>query len=102
TGEVLRPLLSLQPSPSGVWSCTPRIATATGLAHLENEQAVILGDGAYFGKQPLAGGAVHLDYGGASRVHVGLPNTPLLITMPASPKRAAAVSSAGKLKRIDT
>ena len=102
TAHVLRAMLSLSPAADGEWSCSPRIATATGLNHLESENVVVLGDGAYFGEQAVTGGAVHLDFGGASRIHAGLPNSPILITMPASPKRAVAISSAGKAKRIDT
>ena len=102
SAQVLRPFLSQEPALPGDWSMTRKITTATGLLHLEGETAAIVGDGAFFGQQRVDAGSVQLDYGGASRVHVGLPYTPLLITMPMSPKRAAAILAPGKFKRIDS
>lgn len=100
SAQVLRPLVSLAPAAANDWSCTARITDADGLDHLEGENVVILGDGAVFGEQPVTGGAVTLDSGGASLAYAGLPYTPVLITMPFEPERAAAASTSGKVKRI--
>lgn len=101
TGQVLRPLLSVAPATSGNWSCTTKLTTVTGLSWLEGENVVLVGDGAYQGEKRVSGGSVSPDTK-SSFIAAGLPYTPLLVGMPFEPQRAAAASSQGKLKQIDT
>ena len=101
TGQVLRPLFSLAPCAPNAWSCTARAATVSGLSHLNGENVVALGDGANVNEQAVSGGAIAIA-GSASLVVAGLPYTPLIVGMPFEPTRAAAASSQGKMKRIDT
>lgn len=101
TGQVLRPLLNIAPAISGNWSCTTKSAAVTGLTWLEGENVVVVGDGAYLGEQRVSGGALTLSTLAALRA-AGLPYTPVLVTMPFEPQRAAAAASQGKMKRVDT
>jgi hypothetical protein len=101
TGQVLRPLLSTAPCAANAWSCTLKDTSFAGLDHLDSENVVALGDGAVLDEQVVASGTIAVS-GGASLAVAGLPYTPLLIGMPFEPQRAAAASSQGKMKRIDT
>lgn len=53
----------------------------SGLEHLEGKTVSILGDGAVFPQQVVRDGAVTLDFA-CSRVHVGLPFSSVLETLP--------------------
>jgi hypothetical protein len=101
TGQVLRPLLNIAPAASGTWSCTSKSLNVTGITWLEGESVVVVGDGAYLGQHQVSAGAVTVATSAAVRA-VGLPYAPLLVTMPFEPQRAAAASSQGKMKRVDT
>jgi hypothetical protein len=100
-GLVLRPLQSLIPAPAGKWSCTTTSANVSGLGYLEGENVVLVGDGAYLGESVVSSGAVALK-NPSSLIYAGLPYTPVIVSMPFEPQRAAAASSQGKMKRIDT
>ena len=56
-------------------------ATITGLAHLEGKEVAILADGAVHARRTVSGGQVTLTKA-ASKVHVGLPFTSELVTLP--------------------
>jgi hypothetical protein len=101
TGRVLRALQSVAPARGGAWTCTPRNSTVTGLGFLGSENVVVMGDGAYLGEHAVSSGAVTLPTP-AALIYVGLPYTPVIVTMPFEPQRAAAASSQGKVKRVDT
>jgi hypothetical protein len=75
-------------------------ATLTGLGHLEGQSVAILGDGAVFPRQAVAGGSVTLD-SAVSKAAAGLP-----YAWKAKPMRLEAGAAAGtaqaQMKRIDT
>lgn len=102
TAQVILPMRSLAPAPSGTWTIAPKQNTLSGLSHLTGEAVVALGDGFEFGTLPVSGGSITLPGQGASLVTAGLPSTPLLLTMPWEPQKAAAASTQGVLKRVDT
>jgi hypothetical protein len=93
---------NLKPADDGDWSLTPQNDTFSGLDHLEGEQVQILGDGADFGVETVAGGAVTLDpsRGQASFVIAGLPIRYRLVSMPWAPRQAA--DSQGHAKTVAT
>lgn len=101
-GQVLTPLLDVAPEDSGEWSATPVHTSFAGLDHLNGEEVAILGDGAVFPKKTVAGGSVPLDSGKATFASIGLPYTPVLVTMPWESQRATPSAAQGKLKRGDT
>lgn len=102
TAQTLAPMRSLTPAATGSWTMAPRQNTFSGLGHLTGENVWAIGDGFEFGPLPVAAGAITLSDTGASYVVAGLPVTPLLLTMPYEPQRAAEASAQGSLKRIDT
>lgn len=97
-----QPMTSLKPAAAGAWSCTPPAQTFTNLAYLDGETAQILGDGADFGTQVVAGGEVSIAaLGSASLATVGLPATGAIVGMPFDPERAMPADAQGKPKRVD-
>lgn len=102
TATAILPMRHLAPVASGSWTMSPKQMTVSGLGHLTGEQVAVMGDGFDFGLLPVTAGAVTLSAPGASLVLAGLPVIPLLLTMPFEPQRAAAASSQGRLKRVDT
>ncbi|HWK44924.1 MAG TPA: hypothetical protein VNT30_09395 [Stellaceae bacterium] len=87
----------------GAWSCTTPHSSFSGVSYLNGEPLQIMGDGADFGTQVSTNGAVVLPAGySATFATIGLPYTYRLLTMPFEPQRAAAASSQGKAKRLDT
>lgn len=102
--QVLVPMASLIPAAANAWSSTALSSSFSGLSYLNGETVAILGDGAVYPPQVVAGGAVSLTGGGpgASLATIGLPYTPVLVTMPFEPQRAAQQIAGGKTKRVDT
>ena len=100
--QALAPLATLEPAASGTWTMGAAFTAFGGLGYLTGETAAILGDGQVFTDQVVTAGSVTMSGLGASYAIAGLPYASLLVTMPAAPLRAAQVSSAGKVKRIDT
>jgi len=74
------------------------VSELQGLRHLEGQQVDILADGAVEARQTVTGGRVTLS-GPASVVHVGLPVTSDLVTLPLSLDGAAAAGQ-GTRKNI--
>lgn len=73
--------------------------TITGLSHLNGETVAICADGAERPTQVVSGGQVVIEAPAASVVHVGLPYTSTLTTLP--PEVATGAGSAqGKTKRV--
>ena len=101
--ETITSLFSLAPASSGNWSFTALQTSFSGLGHLTGETVTVCGDGAAMGTATVAAGAVTVPRGGsASFATIGLAYRYTMITMPWEPMRAAAASSQGKVKRIDT
>lgn len=75
------------------------VTTLSGLAHLEGKQVDILTDGAVHPRRTVTGGAVTLDYA-ASVVHIGLPMTSDLRTLPLAMEGAAAAGQ-GTVKNVN-
>lgn len=75
------------------------VTTLSGLAHLEGKTVDILADGAVHPRRTVAGGAVTLDYA-ASKVHIGLPMTSDLRTLPLALEGAAAAGQ-GTVKNVN-
>lgn len=75
------------------------VTTLSGLAHLEGKQVDILTDGAVHPRRTVTGGAVTLDYA-ASVVHIGLPMTSDLRTLPLAMEGAAAAGQ-GTAKNVN-
>lgn len=102
SGDWYYPAARLKPAANGAWSCTPQLGHFTGLDHLDGETVQILGDGADYGVETVAAGAIDLAAGGAAAfVTAGLPQTYDLVTMPFAPRGGIALSTAGKPVRID-
>lgn len=101
TAQVLLPLTSQAPALTGSWTMMPLVTVFSGVAALNGETVAVLGDGQDFGTQTATAGNVTLPVPGASTVIAGLPSTPVIVTMPASPQRAAQAGVAGRVKRID-
>lgn len=57
------------------------MTSISGLTHLEGEEVVVVADGAVQTRKTVVGGAITLD-SAADKVHVGLPYTPTLVTLP--------------------
>ena len=98
---VILPMTNLAPAAPGAWSMTPRSTRLSGLGYLNGETVAVLGDGFDFGTFTVSNGAITLPGQGASFAVAGLPVTPVLLTMPFEPQRAATASSQGRIKRID-
>jgi hypothetical protein len=60
----------------------PASTTVSGLSHLNGKTVSILADGKIHPQRVVAGGSITLDYA-AAKVHVGLPYTAQLKTLPA-------------------
>lgn len=85
---------SISPIASGDWS----VATmnVTGLTWLEGETVSILADGYYAGQDTVASGEVAIS-AFASKIHVGLPYTAELQTLPIEVKQMGTI--AGNIRR---
>jgi hypothetical protein len=85
---------SISPIASGDWS----VATmnVTGLTWLEGETVSILADGYYAGQDTVASGEVEIT-AFASKIHVGLPYTAELQTLPIEVKQMGTI--AGNIRR---
>jgi hypothetical protein len=102
SAQVLNALYSLAPAAATAWSCTAPETVFSGAAYLDGETVQVLGDGADYGTQVVAGGDVTLPNGGtASLVTMGLPIWSELVGMPWVPQGAAAQASQGRVKSID-
>lgn len=75
------------------------VTTLSGLTHLEGKEVDILADGAVHPRRTVTGGAVTLDYA-ASVVHIGLPMTSDLRTLPLAMEGAAAAGQ-GTVKNVN-
>lgn len=75
------------------------VTTLSGLAHLEGKTVDILADGAVHPQRVVTSGAVTLDYA-ASVVHIGLPMTSDLRTLPLAMEGAAAAGQ-GTAKNVN-
>ena len=75
------------------------VTTLSGLAHLEGKVVDILTDGAVHPRRTVTAGAVTLDYA-ASVVHIGLPMTSDLRTLPLAMEGAAAAGQ-GTVKNVN-
>ena len=75
------------------------VTTLSGLAHLEGKVVNILTDGAVHPQRTVTAGAVTLDYA-ASVVHIGLPMTSDLRTLPLAMEGAAAAGQ-GTVKNVN-
>jgi hypothetical protein len=80
------------------YSGTP-VTTLSGLSHLNGKVVDILADGAVHPRRTVTGGAITLDYA-ASKVHVGLPMTSDLRTLPLAMEGAQAAGQ-GTVKNIN-
>lgn len=76
----------------------PPTANFSGLGHLEGATVAILADGAVMGQQKVVGGAVTLDVK-ASKVHIGLPITADMMTLPLA--YAAEAYGQGRQKNLN-
>lgn len=73
--------------------------TITGLDHLEGETVAILADGAVLPQQVVSGGSITLDEA-ASKVHVGLPITADIETLPLATEAVSAFGQ-GRVKNVN-
>ena len=80
------------------YSGTP-VTTLSGLSHLNGKVVDILADGAVHPRRTVSAGAITLDYA-ASKVHVGLPMTSDLRTLPLAMEGAQAAGQ-GTVKNIN-
>lgn len=81
------------------YSGTPA-TTISGLTHLEGQSVAVCADGVDVGPLTVAGGAITLA-AAASTVHVGLPFTSRLTTMPLEAGAAPGGTAQGRAKRIN-
>lgn len=75
------------------------VTTLSGLAHLNGKEVDILADGAVHPRRTVTGGAITLEYA-ASVVHVGLPITADLRTLPLAMEGAQAAGQ-GTVKNVN-
>lgn len=80
------------------YSGTP-VTTLSGLSHLNGKEVDILTDGAVHPRRTVSGGSVTLDYA-ASKVHIGLPITADLRTLPLAIEGAQAAGQ-GTMKNVN-
>jgi hypothetical protein len=73
--------------------------TISGLSHLNGKEVDILADGAVHPRRTVSGGAITLDYA-ASKVHIGLPITADLRTLPLAVEGAQAAGQ-GTVKNVN-
>lgn len=83
---------------NGITYDSTATTSITGLGHLEGETVAILADGAVHPDKVVSSGSITLNYS-ASTVHVGLPITSEIKTMPLWPDRLP-YEPRGKLNRI--
>ena len=100
--QVILPMYNLAPAAQGTWTMAAKSTTLSGLGYLNGETVAIIGDGFDLGTAVVSGGSITIPSPGGSLVTAGLPVTPVLVTMPFEPARAAAASTQGRLKRVDT
>jgi len=84
---------------SGLTYSGAPITTLSGLWHLEGKEVDILTDGAVHPRRTVTGGAITLDYA-ASKVHVGLPITSDMRTLPLAIEGMQAVGQ-GTTKNVN-
>ena len=84
---------------SGLTYDGPPVTMLSGLSHLEGKTVDILADGAVHPQRVVSGGAITLDYP-ASKVHVGLPMTSDLRTLPLALEGAQAAGQ-GTVKNVN-
>ncbi len=75
------------------------VTTLSGLSHLNGKVVDILADGAVHPQRTVSGGSITLDYA-ASKIHVGLPMTSDLRTLPLAMEGAQAAGQ-GTVKNIN-
>lgn len=84
---------------SGLTYSGSPVTTVSGLWHLEGKQVDVLTDGAVHPRKTVTNGAITLDYS-ASKVHVGLPITSDMRTLPLAVEGAQAAGQ-GTTKNIN-
>lgn len=84
---------------SGLTYSGAPITTLSGLWHLEGKKVDVLTDGAVHPRRTVTGGAITLDYA-ASKVHVGLPITSDMRTLPLAIEGMQAVGQ-GTTKNVN-
>ena len=84
---------------SGLTYDGPPVTMLSGLGHLEGKTVDILADGAVHPQRVVSGGSITLGYP-ASKVHVGLPITSDLRTLPLALEGAQAVGQ-GTIKNVN-
>lgn len=84
---------------SGLTYSGAPVTGLSGLGHLEGKTVDILTDGAVHPRRVVAGGAIALDYP-ASKIHVGLPITSDLRTLPLAIESAQAAGQ-GTVKNVN-
>lgn len=84
---------------SGLTYDGPPVTMLSGLSHLEGKTVDILADGAVHPQRVVSGGSITLEYP-ASKVHVGLPITSDLRTLPLALEGAQAAGQ-GTLKNVN-
>lgn len=84
---------------SGLTYSGSPVTTISGLWHLEGKQVDVLTDGAVHPRKTVTNGAITLDYS-ASKVHVGLPITSDMRTLPLAVEGAQAAGQ-GTTKNIN-
>jgi hypothetical protein len=84
---------------SGLTYAGTPVTTLSGLSHLNGKEVDILADGAVHPRRTVTAGAITLDYA-ASKVHVGLPMTSDLRTLPLALEGAAAAGQ-GTVKNVN-
>jgi hypothetical protein len=100
TAQVLRPLLSLAPAAAAAWSCSPLATSFQGLSYCNGEIVGVQGDGADLGRYTVATNGIGSLASAVSYAVAGFPYTPVLLTMPFEPQRAAQAAAGGKIKRL--
>lgn len=73
--------------------------TISGLGHLEGKEVAILADGAVHPRRTVTSGAITLDYA-ASKIHIGLPMTSDLRTLPLALESSQAAGQ-GTVKNVN-
>lgn len=98
TAQVLSPLLNLAPAVQNAWSCTPPFSSFSGMSFANGETIAVQADGGDQGRQLVAGGNVNLAPA-ASYAIAGFPYSPIVVTMPFEPQKAA-IAMQGRTKRV--
>jgi len=58
------------------------VTTITGLSHLEGKEVAVVADGVHHPNRTVSGGEIELQVAAASKVHIGLPYTSDIETLP--------------------